>query len=223
MVKAEHIKKKLGRREILRDVSVYGAPGECIGIIGANGCGKSTFLSILAGVETPDGGDITFFQEKPLRDHRIFSRMCGFVPQGNPLLEDLSVQDNLALWSRKDKKRQQQVIARFELTEMLKLPVKKLSGGMKRRLSIACAAADDVPILILDEPTAALDIFFKESIHDFIRDFTARNGIVVMATHDASEIALCDRIYYMEKGQTEEVADTGNVLEKIKKGRKKHE
>ena len=69
----------------------------------------------------------------------------------------------------------------------------------------------------------AVDIFFKESIHEFIRDFTARNGIVVMATHDASEIALCDRIYYMEEGRTEEIADTGNVLEKIKKGRNKHE
>ena len=115
------------------------------------------------------------------------------------------------------------MISRFALTEMLHLPVKKLSGGMKRRLSIACAAADDVPILVLDEPTAALDIFFKESIHEFIRDFTARNGIVVMATHDASEIALCDRIYYMEEGRTEEIADTGNVLEKIKKGRNKHE
>ena len=190
---------------------------------GAPGCGKSTFLSILAGIEKPDDGDLTFFQKKPLTDHRVFTRMCGFVPQGNPLLEDLSVRDNLALWSRKDKKALEQVISRFALTEMLHLPVKILSGGMKRRLSIACAAADDVPILVLDEPTAALDIFFKESIHEFIRDFTARNGIVVMATHDASEIALCDRIYYMEEGRTEEIADTGNVLEKIKKGRNKHE
>ena len=71
MVKAEHIRKKLGRREILKDVSIFGAPGECIGIIGANGCGKSTFLSILAGIEKPDDGDLTFFQKKPLTDHRV--------------------------------------------------------------------------------------------------------------------------------------------------------
>lgn len=223
MVKAEHISKKLGKKEILKDVSVFAAPGECVGIIGANGCGKSTFLSILAGIEKPDAGEIGFFKKEPLKNRRIFSDMCGYVPQGNPLMEDLSVRDNLSLWSRNGKAKRNEIISRFQLEEMLSMPVKKLSGGMKRRVSIACAAADDVPILIMDEPTAALDIFHKENIHDFIRDFTGRNGIVVMATHDSAEIEMCDRIYFMAEGCTEEIADKQNILEKIKKGRNKHE
>lgn len=207
MVKAEHISKKLGKKEVLRDAFLFAAPGECVGVIGANGCGKSTFLSILAGVEKPDAGTILFFRREPLKERGVFSSMCGFVPQGNPLMEDLSVRDNLSLWSKKRKEQLAEVVERFQLADMLSMPVKKLSGGMKRRVSIACAAADDVPILILDEPTAALDIYQKENIHDFIRNFTGRNGIVIMATHDSAEIEMCDRVYLMEDGCTKEMAE----------------
>lgn len=79
MVKAEHIRKKLGRREILKDVSIFGAPGECIGIIGANGCGKSTFLSILAGIEKPDDGDLTFFRKTAYGSQSFYThvRICA--------------------------------------------------------------------------------------------------------------------------------------------------
>lgn len=221
MVKAEHISKKIGKKKILKDVSVFAEAGQCVGIIGANGCGKSTFLSILSGVEKPDSGTITFFQKEPLRNRRIFSDMCGFVPQGNPLMEDLSVRDNLSLWSKKSLKQNEWLIQRFQLEDMLKMPVKKLSGGMKRRVSIACAAADDQPILIMDEPTAALDIFHKENIHSFIRDFTKRNGIVIMATHDSVEMEMCDRIFYMQNGCTEEIAEKNKVFEMIKQSKEK--
>lgn len=222
MVKAEHIAKKIGKKEILKDVSIFAKPGECIGIVGANGCGKSTFLSILAGVEKPDFGSLQFFQENPLKNRKVFSQMCGFVPQGNPLMEDLSVKDNLKLWSKKSLNQNIELIKRFQLEDMLKTPVKKLSGGMKRRVSIACAVADDEPILIMDEPTAALDIFHKENIHDFIREFMKRNGIVIMATHDDAEIAMCDRLYFMQEKCTHELAGKEDVFVKIKEelGRK---
>lgn len=126
--------------------------GTCIGILGANGSGKSTFLSVLAGVLGADGGQFLCDGVDLLKDQRRRARLVGYVPQGTPLIEEFSARDNLLLWYDRDRLRTQLeegVLELLGIREFLKVPVSKMSGGMKKRLSIGCAMAAQPPILLL--------------------------------------------------------------------------
>ncbi len=204
MVIVNHISKKRGGKQVLSDISMKAAPGECVGIIGRNGCGKSTFLSILTGIMKADSGEITFFGRNPMKEKGLFSQMCGYVPQKDPLIEDLTVRDNLRIWCRGKGWQEHAFLQRFELADILDKRVSKLSGGMKRRVSIAAAAADLEPILVMDEPCSSLDYYQKEKVYGLIRDFTARKGTVFLCTHDRREMELCSRLYLIEDGTSRE-------------------
>lgn len=97
------------------------------------------------------------------------------------------------------------------INDFLKVPVNKMSGGMKKRLSIGCAVANDPCVLIMDEPSAALDLVCKERIHNYILDFRSRGGIVIIATHEEQEINLCDKHYIMKNGVLSPLNYDGNV------------
>ena len=161
MVEVSHISKRYGKKEVLTDITFTVMPGECVAVIGKNGCGKSTLLKILAGVLSPDGGNFSFFKETKPRKRNGF---CGYVPQENPLMEQLSVKDNLYLWGGKNALQNQLLLEEFQMQEYLKIPVEQLSGGMKRRLSIVCALMKNPSVLLMDEPTASLDFFYKEHL-----------------------------------------------------------
>ena len=191
------IARGYGRRIILSGISFDTARGSVIGITGPNGCGKTTLLSILAGMIKPDNGSISLFGKDPLHDSSVFRNSCGYVPQGNPLISEVSVRDNLSLWSGSDKERVQEIISEFALESMLSLPVKKLSGGMKRRLSIACAMADRQELLLLDEPTSALDLHYKEDIRQILHHYAEGGGTVILTSHDEQELLGCSECYFM--------------------------
>lgn len=215
-IEAEHIKKHYGRKTVLNDICFDGASGQCIGILGANGCGKSTLLSVLAGVLKADGGSFTIDNENILWKNTKNGKMVGYVPQGLPLIEELSALDNLKLWycdSRLDMEKELKsgVLAMLGIYDFLKVPVNKMSGGMKKRLSIGCAVANDPCVLIMDEPSAALDLVCKERIHNYILDFKSRGGIVIIATHEEQEINLCDKHYIMKNGVLSPLYYDGNV------------
>ncbi len=200
------LRKQYGKKVVLDGVSLTAKAGECICILGGNGSGKSTLLSILAGIIRADGGSFqTSGEEKAA---------IGYVPQGTPLLEELSAKDNLKLWyDSKTLKRELEdgVLKLLGVDEFLKVPVRKMSGGMKKRLSIGCAVAGNPQILLLDEPTAALDIACKDNIYSYVRQFKEKGGIVLLATHDLHEIGLCDRSYVLREGKLTEYHYDGDV------------
>lgn len=199
----KHIAKRYGSKTVLRDINLSVESGKCIGILGGNGCGKSTLLSILAGIQPAGGGEFLcdghdLFQYRAQR-----SALVGYVPQGTPLIEELTAKDNLSLWYTKEQMKtelESGVLKMLGIDTFLKTVVSKMSGGMKKRLSIACAIAQHPPILILDEPMAALDLVCKQSISEYIRRYKQAGGIVLIATHDTIEIALCDEWYIMRDG-----------------------
>lgn len=200
----EHIRKKYGKREILQDVSFRACAGTCIGILGGNGCGKSTLLSILAGVQPADGGRFLYDGKDLFAYPRQRSALVGYVPQGTPLLEELTARDNLLLWydkSAMDKELNDGILRTLGIHTFLKTPVSKMSGGMKKRLSIGCAVASHPPILLMDEPMAALDLACKQEIFRYITGLKQAGGIVVLVTHDVMELALCDKCYVMKDGR----------------------
>ena len=216
LLQAESISFHYGSEPVLEDVSLTAAAGECVGIAGVNGSGKSTLLSILAGMRRAAGGSLVCMGHDLFREKGQFAKLIGYVPQDNPLLSDLTVSDNLKLWSGSRPDPSLQVLQKLELVPLLKKRAGKLSGGQKRRLTIACALLGNQRILIMDEPTSALDVGQKEIIHRYIKDFTAQKGVVIMATHDIIEMELCDRLYHLSEHRLTE-ADADKVVHLLRK------
>lgn len=216
MIQLSHISKKYGKKPVLQDVSFEIACGECVAIVGKNGSGKSTLLQIMAGVLKPDAGSVRYFGQEAGRNRKIYRKFCGYVPQDNPLIEELSVRDNLKLWGISPNSLSQDLLAGFQLEEIMNVMVARLSGGMKRRLGIVCALADNPPIMLLDEPTTALDIYYQEGVCNWIKDYQSMNGIVVMTTHSEKEILAADRCLVMNEGKMIELTGDDINIENIK-------
>lgn len=205
MLKVSGIAKSYGKKVVLRDISFSAEQGECVAIAGKNGCGKSTLLSILAGTLKPGTGEFHAFSQDIFRNPRERERLIGYVPQENPLIPELTARDNLRLWycnSRYDMKEELEhgVLGMLGIPEFLDVKVSAMSGGMKKRLSIGCAVANDPAILILDEPSAALDLVCKAAIRQYLLDFKNRKAIILITTHDEDELRLCDRLLVMKDG-----------------------
>ncbi len=213
-IELRQIAKSFRKKKVLTDISLRAGEGACIGILGGNGCGKSTLLSILAGVQRADGGEFLCDGRDLLRDARERRRLVGYVPQGTPLIEELTAWDNLLLWyEREEAKRslQEGVLRMLGVQEFLSTTVSKLSGGMKKRLSIGCAMNRDQPVLLLDEPTAALDLVCKQNIAAYIGEHRKKGGILLLTTHDAAELALCDALYILKGGVLEPFTFDGDI------------
>ncbi len=216
MIEVSHIRKKYGKKQILKDISFRVECGECVAVVGKNGCGKSTLLQIMAGILRADGGNIRYFGQDAGKDKKAFRKYCGYVPQDNPLMEELTVKDNLKLWGAGKNASCEEVILQFQLEDILSMPVEKLSGGMKRRLSIACALLEWPPILLLDEPTTALDIYYRENVRQWMGQYRKMNGIVVMTTHEEKEILEADRCLVMHEGKMLELDGSAIDMGKIR-------
>ena len=213
MITVADIASAYGRKQILRGSSLTAQRGECIGIVGANGCGKSTLMSVLAGTLKPKSGSVVYGGRTAWSDAgtgrmrsnpEVIRRMTGYVPQENPLIPELSVYDNLRLWYP-DKNVLRRELAQGFLSllgigEFVGQHVNKLSGGMKKRVSIGIAMSGMPPILLLDEPSAALDLVCKEDIRMYLQRYLEHGGTVVITTHEESELALCSKIYVMKNG-----------------------
>lgn len=203
-VQIKNISKRYGKKSVLQDVNLTASGGQCIGILGSNGSGKSTLLAILAGVLRGDGGSFLCDGTDLFSDPAARRALVGYVPQGTPLLEELSARDNLLLWYDRQTMEQELsdgILKILGIDEFLKVPVGKMSGGMKKRLSIGCAMAGRPPILLLDEPTAALDLACKEDIARYLGQYKASGGLLLLTTHDVLELQLCDAWYILKNGR----------------------
>lgn len=214
------IRKSYGKKLVLKQVSMGVQSGRCTGIVGANGCGKSTLLKILAGVEKADGGSI-FVQGREMKKpvHEM-SQYVGYIPQESILIPELTVEDNLKLWAgfgnyRENKKNLEALCGQFQIRGFLKEKVKNLSGGMNKRVNIVCALIHNPSLLLMDEPSAALDLVFKEELKGYIRDFTNGGGSVLLCSHDAGEIAECESLWAIRDGAAFKVPEKMTVAEII--------
>lgn len=204
VIEIKNIEKCYRKKQVLHDISFSAEGGNCIGILGANGSGKSTLLSILAGVLKRDAGEFLFNGEDLFHNQKKRAQLVGYVPQGTPLIEELTAKDNLLLWYDSvslKKELESGVLNMLGIHEFLKIPVNRMSGGMKKRLSIGCAMAKRPPIMLLDEPTAALDLVCKESISEYLKLYKKSGGLLLLTTHDVTELALCDQCYIIKEGK----------------------
>lgn len=218
MITVADVTSAYGRKQILKGVSFTARRGECIGIVGANGCGKSTLLSVLAGTLKPGSGQVSYYGRAAWSDGErgrmhgnkdVIRKMTGYVPQENPLIPELSVYDNLRLWYPDKRQLRQELeqgfLSLLGIGEFSAKQVSKLSGGMKKRVSIGIAMAGMPPVLLMDEPSAALDLVCKEDIRRYLQAYLERKGTVVITTHEEGELSLCSRLYVMKDGRLDQV------------------
>ena len=220
MLEVKGISKHYKNKQILNDISFAAGPGQCVGIAGGNGCGKTTLLSILAGVNRPDRASICFDGVEAVGNRKVFERNAAYVPQENPLIPELTARDNYRLWFKGDKaeleRDLEEGVGQFlGLTEFLGTPAGKLSGGQKKRLSIASALSNQASLLIMDEPGAALDLEAKEEILTYIRNYLKNGGTVILTSHETQELSICTQLFVMKKGLLTPVTEKLSAAELV--------
>ncbi|MDE6203918.1 MAG: ATP-binding cassette domain-containing protein, partial [Lachnospiraceae bacterium] len=154
---------------------------------------------------------------KPVRE---MSQYAGYIPQESILIPELTVEDNLKLWAgfgdyRENKKNLAGLCVQFQVQGVLKEKVKNLSGGMNKRVNIVCALIHNPSLLLMDEPSAALDLVFKEELKGYIKDFTSKGGNVLICSHDVGEIAECESLWAIRNGEAFEVPEKMTMTEII--------
>ncbi len=195
-VHAERLVKRYGEREALRGVSLVAGHGEVVAVIGPNGAGKTTLLTILAGIIHPDAGRVS------LRPGQV-----GWVPQQPALYGKLTVAENLRLFARLEKAAdpEAEVDRMLELTglrERADHQVAELSGGNRQRVNIAIGLLGRQPVLVLDEPTAALDPRQRERVWAFVLSLAQAGTGVVVSTHNIQEAdRYADRVLVLADGE----------------------
>lgn len=217
-----NIQKSYGKKKVLKGLSFSVEKGKCTGIIGANGCGKSTLFKILSGVEKADEGSILIHGKPVSKSGRELAEYVGYIPQENAFMSDLSVRDNLKLYAALSKRKaddgyMEELCERFSVKEFEKERISRLSGGMKKRVSIICALLHKPELLVMDEPSTALDLVFKEELKNCILDFTKTGGSVLLSSHDRGEILQCDRLFAIKNGVLEAVETSLSIEAMIDK------
>jgi ABC-2 type transport system ATP-binding protein len=181
VLEARELVKRFGRREALRGVSLSAGRGELVAVIGPNGAGKTTLLSILAGIQKADSGTIS---RTPAE--------IGWVPQGAALYGKLTVAENLRLFARLERCPDvpgavERMLAQTGLGDRAGDPVGQLSGGNRQRVNIAIGLLASPEVLLLDEPSAALDPRQRERLWEFILALAAEGTTVLYSTHNVQE------------------------------------
>ena len=205
-VKVSQLTKRYGRFEALQGVELTVPEGTVFGLVGPNGAGKTTLIKALVGALRPSGGHIRVLGLDPLRERAQLRQQIGYMPQSSALYEDLSARDNVeffgAAHSTPDlEKRAAEVLEFTDLTARAKDPIYKFSGGMKRRVSLACALVHRPRILFLDEPTAAVDPQLRSRFWETFRRLAKGGTTLFVSTHLMDEAMLCDQVAILRKGR----------------------
>ena len=208
-LKARGLRKSYGGVEVVAGVDLALAPGECFGLLGPNGAGKTTTLRLCLGLTQPDGGEIELLGVDVIRDARRARTRVGVVPQMDNLDPDFTVAENLLIYGRYFGMKQSDVHARMpQLLEFAGLAaraqarINTLSGGMKRRLTLARALVNDPDLVFLDEPTTGLDPQARHLIWRRLKQLTSEGKTIFLTTHFMDEAErLCDRLAILDHGR----------------------
>ncbi|MTT30868.1 ATP-binding cassette domain-containing protein [Terrilactibacillus sp. BCM23-1] len=212
-----HLTKKFKQQTILSDVNLSLASGEIYGLLGPSGSGKTTLVKILLGLEKCDQGKVELFNQKP----SISSfRHLGYMAQSDALYEELTAYENLdffgsiqGLRKKERKQRIEEVAEIVHLRNDLSKKVLQYSGGMKRRLSLACALIHKPKLYLLDEPTVGLDPLLRQSIWKLFQKLKEDEATLIVTTHVMDEVNRCDRVGLLKDGK---ILATGSPADLLK-------
>lgn len=202
-----HLHKRFGDLYALKGVSLDIAQGEFFALLGPNGAGKTTLISILAGLTRADSGTVEIMGHNVVTDYRAARRLLGVVPQELAYDPFFTVRENLRIQSgyfglRHNDDWIDEIMSNLGLMDKANTNMRALSGGMKRRVLVAQALVHKPPVIILDEPTAGVDVSLRTSLWDFISDLNKSGHTIILTTHYLEEAeALCNRVAILNHGQ----------------------
>lgn len=201
-VEALDLRKSFGAIHAVDRVDLALAPGRIYGLLGPNGSGKTTLIRLLIGLAAPSGGQVRILGTA-MPSNATLARI-GYMPQAEALYPELSVGENLAflarLEGRADAAAMTRVLELVELAERRGSPVLELSGGMRRRLSLACTLVHDPDVLFLDEPTVGVDPALRVQFWSHFRRLAEAGKTLVVASHVMDEADRCDELLFMRAG-----------------------
>lgn len=205
MIIASNVSKKFGKLKALDNVSVNCLRGECIALIGPNGCGKTTFIKSILGMVVSDSGFITF-NGKNIKHDWKYRENIGYMPQIGRYPESMTIGQVLDMMKdirgKKNDKLDVELINKFGLNEMLSKRMQTLSGGTRQKVSAALAFLFNPDVLILDEPTAGLDPVSSEILKEKIIAEKNKGKLVLITSHILSELDdLITQVMYMQEGK----------------------
>jgi ABC-2 type transport system ATP-binding protein len=222
-IDVRNLRKSFGARRVVEGLSLQVAPGEICGFLGANGSGKTTTIRMLCGLLTPDAGEGECLGFDVVQQAPQIRRRAGYMTQHFGLYEDLTVFENLdfvaSVYEMPDRVAAVAgIIARMGLADRADQLAGTLSGGWKQRLALAACVLHRPKLLLLDEPTAGVDVKARREFWDLIHDLASEGLTVLVSTHYMDEAERCKRIIYLSNGHVvvqgtpEEVIDGSGVI-----------
>lgn len=203
LLEATGLRKEFGNGPVLDGIDLSVGRGEIVALLGPNGAGKSVLLSCLAGDAVPDDGRVRTFDQYDPSDRPARLRSSVLL-QGRTADPDLTGRENIAFYRALHPRwtdRWKDLVERFELAEDLDRPVAEYSGGMVRKLELTIALSPDVPLYLLDEPTAELDLSVMATVRDVLATIRDDGRTIVLASHAPQDAELADRIAFITHGK----------------------
>jgi ABC-2 type transport system ATP-binding protein len=213
--------KRYGALQALAGIDLEIARGEFFGLLGPNGAGKTTLISILAGLVRADAGAARVLGHDVVAEYRAARRLLGVVPQELVFDPFFTVRETLAIQSgyyglRANRAWIDEVMHHLDLTSKADTNMRALSGGMKRRVLIAQALVHRPPVIVLDEPTAGVDVELRQGLWEFVRRLNRDGHTVVLTTHYIEEAELlCDRIAMLKAGRIVALDATADLIRRF--------
>lgn len=209
IIALDHVTKRFGETIALNDFSLHVETGELFGLLGPNGAGKTTAISVMLNLYPADSGSIRIFDQSMPKDELTIKRRVGIVPQHVSVYDQLTVFENIQffaeLYGFKPSEARQKTVAALDFVELTAHQKKRppeLSGGLLRRLNIACGIVHDPELIFMDEPTVAIDPQSRNTILENIRELNRRGATIIYTSHYMEEVEmLCDRVAIVDEGR----------------------
>ena len=220
-IEARGVSKAYGRVQALSEIDLDVAQGEFFALLGPNGAGKTTLISLIAGLAKADSGSLRVMGHDVVTGYKQSRRALGVVPQELVFDPFFTVRETLRLQSgyfglRRNDNWIDEVLENLDLTSKADANMRTLSGGMKRRVLVAQALVHKPPVIILDEPTAGVDVDLRQGLWEFIRKLNSDGHTIVLTTHYLEEAeSLCTRIGMLKQGRMVVLESTENLLKRF--------
>ncbi len=215
------VRKRYKSLQALGGVSLAIEQGEFFGLLGPNGAGKTTLISIVAGLNRADSGSVSILGHDVVRDYREARKRLGVVPQELVFDPFFTVRETLRMQSgyfglKNNDRWIDEVMENLDLTNKADTNTRALSGGMKRRVLVAQALVHKPPVIVLDEPTAGVDVELRQTLWKFISRLNRDGHTIVLTTHYLEEAqALCNRVAMLKAGKVVALDSTSALIKRI--------